>query len=446
MSWNNKVIWTEGMFLQPLHFQQQDRNIQNWVESRCSGLQSYSWGVTHLEIDQQLLTLGKFAITVCRGVFSDGTPFNIPEQHPAPVPLDLSTETKNEIIYLALPVKRGLGKEIAWDTDADELSRYRLQEIELKDTHSQTEQNTTVIQSGELWTRLRPSSKSQDAFVTIPLARVVEQKIDKQVVLDKHFIPSSLFCSASDQLMNYIQEITGIIHHRGEALAKRLGTPGAGGVSEIVDFLLLQIVNRYQPLFNHLSMLKQFHPERLFSIMIQMTGELNTMTQEGSHRPVSLPDYNHEELEECFEPVVAALIQALNWVSETRAINIPLEEHPKQIWTAVIPDRELLKSAEFVLAVSAQMASDLLRSHIPRKTTIATVEKLRDLVMSQVPGIKLSALAVAPRQIPFHKGRVYFELDKNHTLWNELQESGTIAMHFSGEYPEFEIEFWAIRG
>ena len=119
MTWNNKVIWTEGMFLQPLHFQQQDRNFQQWVESRCGGLQSFSWGITHLEIDQQLLTLGKFAITVCRGVFPDGTPFSIPEQHPAPTPLEVSAAAKNEIIYLALPVQRISGKEIAWATDTD---------------------------------------------------------------------------------------------------------------------------------------------------------------------------------------------------------------------------------------------------------------------------------------------------------------------------------------
>jgi type VI secretion system protein ImpJ len=445
MSWNNKVIWTEGMFLQPLHFQQLDRNFQNWIESRCGGLQSFSWGITQLEIDPQLLTLGKFAINVCRGVFPDGTPFSIPDQHPAPIPLDISDETKNEIIYLALPVQRDSGKEIAWNIDTDELSRYRLQEIEISDIHSQSDSSRTVIQSGELWTRLRPSSQQQDAFVTIPLARVVEKKTDKQVVLDQHYISSCLHCGASEQLIDYTQEISGIIHHRGEALAKRLATPGAGGVAEIVDFLLLQIVNRYQPLFHHFSTIKTVHPERLYSVMLQMAGELATMTQI-SHRPISFPDYQHEDLEQCFVPVVAALREALNWVSESRAIPIPLEERPHQIRTGVISDRELLQSADFVLAVGAQMAAGTLRTEIPRKTTIATVEKLRDLVMSQVPGITLNALAVAPRQIPFHKGMIYFELDTNHDLWEELKKSGTIAMHFSGEYPELELEFWAIRG
>lgn len=446
MSWNNKVIWTEGMFLQPSHFQQQDRNIQNWIESRCGGVQVYSWGITHLAIDQQLLSLGKFAVSSCKGVFPDGTPFNIPDQHPLPVPLDIKTDTKNQIVYLALPVKRSAGKEVAWEQNQlDESNRYLMQEIEIKDVHSQSEQNSTVIQSGELWTRLRLSSLSQDAFVTIPIARVLEMKVDKQVVLDANFIPTSLHCQAAEPIMNFIEEISGILHHRGEALAQRLGSPGAGGVSEIVDFLLLQIVNRYEPLFTHWSELKQFHPERLFSVLLQMVGELATITQP-DHRFKAFPAYQHTDLQQSFEPVIAALREALSWVSESRAIPIPLEEHPHQIRTALIKDRQLLTSAEFVLAVGAQLSPDTIRSQLPRQTTIATVEKLRDLVMSQVPGIKLTPMAVAPRQIPYHKGKIYFELDKNHALWKDLQQSGTIAMHFSGEYPGLELEFWAIRG
>jgi type VI secretion system protein ImpJ len=433
------------MFLQPLHFQQLDRNISTWIESRCGGLQSYSWGITHLEIDQELLLLGKVAITVCRGVFPDGTPFNIPDQHTAPEPLDVSSEIKDEIIYLALPVRRVLGKEIAWDKESDELSRYSMQEIEVKDTQSQSEQGGAVIQSGELWMRLRPSSKTQDAYVTIPFARVVEQKKDKRVVLDSQFIPSCLFSSGSEQLANYIEEVAGILHQKGEALANRLGSASAGGVSEIVDFLLLQIVNRYQPLFNHFSTLEQLHPERLYSILIQMAGELATMTQE-NHRPASLPDYQHENLQLSFEPIVISLRAALSWVSETRAISIPIEEHAHQNRTAIVHDKELLKDAEFILAVGAEMTSDKLRSHIPRKTAIATVDKLRDLVMSQVPGIRLNPLAVAPRQIPYHKGMIYFELNKSDELWKSVEESGTIAIHFSGDYPGLELELWAIRG
>ncbi|MGH8559535.1 MAG: type VI secretion system baseplate subunit TssK [Methylococcales bacterium] len=445
MSWNNKVIWTEGMFLRPTHFQQQERHFQHWIEARCAALQCYAWGVIHLEIDQALLTLGKFAVTSCQGVFPDGTPFSIPDHDPAPIPLELSTDTKNRIVYLALPVSRITGKEVSRGTDNDELSRYRMREIEIKDIQSPSSQESVTLESGEIWTRLLLAGHNKGAFLTIPIAKVNEIKADKQVVLDTQFIPTSLHSGAVDQLSSYIREIEGILQHRGAALAQRLGSPGAGGAAEIVDFLFLQIVNRYQPLLTHFASVRQLHPESLYSTLLQMAGELATITKP-EHRPATFPVYCHDDLTACFPPVVIALREALSWVSESRAIPIPLEEHPHQIRTAIIADRKLLQSAEFILAVNAQIPTDKLLNLLPRQTTITTVEKLRDFVMAQVPGIRLVALAVAPRQLPYHKGMTYFGLDKNTALWQELEKSGTIAMHFSGEYPGLELEFWAIRG
>jgi len=48
MSWNSKVIWSEGMFLQPQHLQQHDRYLQRQLETRAAGLHPYSWGFTAL--------------------------------------------------------------------------------------------------------------------------------------------------------------------------------------------------------------------------------------------------------------------------------------------------------------------------------------------------------------------------------------------------------------
>ncbi len=73
------------------------------------------------------------------------------------------------------------------------------------------------------------------------------------------------------------------------------------------------------------------------------------------------------------------------------------------------------------------------------------MEKIRDLVNLQLPGIALQAMPVAPRQIPYHAGFVYFELDRANELWRELQSSGGIAIHQSGEFPGLALEFWAIR-
>ena len=64
----------------------------------------------------------------------------------------------------------------------------------------------------------------------------------------------------------------------------------------------------------------------------------------------------------------------------------------------------------------------------------------------QLKGVPVHAMPVAPRQIPFHAGFVYFELDQTNELWAQLQSSGGIALHLAGEFPGLALEFWAIRG
>ena len=64
----------------------------------------------------------------------------------------------------------------------------------------------------------------------------------------------------------------------------------------------------------------------------------------------------------------------------------------------------------------------------------------------QLPGVVLQPLSVAPRQIPFHSGASYFELEtRNSDLWRQLEQSGGFAMHIAGEFPGLDLAFWAIR-
>jgi type VI secretion system protein ImpJ len=91
------------------------------------------------------------------------------------------------------------------------------------------------------------------------------------------------------------------------------------------------------------------------------------------------------------------------------------------------------------------MPGEALRTRFPTQVKIAPAEKLRDLVNLALPGIGLRAMPVAPRQIPFHAGFSYFELDRGGELWKELEQTGNLAMYIAGEFPALELEFWAIR-
>ena len=78
MSWTSRVVWREGMFLRPQHFQQQDRYLHHLLESRVNMLRPFDWGVGELELDASQLAKGVLRIARCTGIFDDGTPFEIP--------------------------------------------------------------------------------------------------------------------------------------------------------------------------------------------------------------------------------------------------------------------------------------------------------------------------------------------------------------------------------
>jgi type VI secretion system protein ImpJ len=106
MAWKNKVVWSEGMLLQPQHLQQHDRYWESQLESRVAALRPYSWGFSELKIDEHQLGLGKLALRACSGVLPDGTPFVLPADGELPLPLDVAPEARNVLVMLALPLRR----------------------------------------------------------------------------------------------------------------------------------------------------------------------------------------------------------------------------------------------------------------------------------------------------------------------------------------------------
>jgi type VI secretion system protein ImpJ len=178
---------------------------------------------------------------------------------------------------------------------------------------------------------------------------------------------------------------------------------------------------------------------------VMAAGELATFTSV-SKRPVNLPGYVHEKLRESFEPVIAALRTALSAVLEQAAIEIPIEAKRFGLSVATVGDRTLFGSAVFILAARADMPSEELRRRFPSQLKIGAAEKIVELVRLNLPGIGMQPVPVAPRQIPFHAGFVYFELDQSGDMWAQLKSSGGIGLHIGGEFPGLKMEFWAVRG
>jgi type VI secretion system protein ImpJ len=143
--------------------------------------------------------------------------------------------------------------------------------------------------------------------------------------------------------------------------------------------------------------------------------------------------------------VIAALRASLTAVLEQRAIPIPIEAKKYGIFVAAVADPSLYETAAFILAARADLPAEELRRRFPSQLKVGPVERIRDLVNLQLPGVPVQPIPVAPRQIPFHAGFAYFELDQSHQLWEQLKTSGGVALQVAGEFPGLAMEFWAIR-
>ncbi|WP_261845058.1 type VI secretion system baseplate subunit TssK [Aliamphritea ceti] len=446
-----KVIWHEGMFLRPHHFQQFERHVAKELTNRSRDLTPYSWGLSALSINQANLEIGELTLDQCAGVFPDGTGFSTLTGDAPPLSIRVPDAVEDAVVYLAIPLSQHGAAEVGEGDHRNSLIRYLPRTVELLDSSDEQGERSS-IQVGELRMRLFVESARNDdeslrvpqGYTRIAIAHIEEVKGEK-IRLRQAFIPTVLHIGVSRLLSDFVTELHSLVMTRARELAGRVaGGGGKGGVAEVTDFMLLQILNRLDPVLNLLSDLETLHPLALYERLLGMAGELSTFMKKDKRSP-EYPKYEHEALYETFAPLFSDLRDSFGTVLENIAESIALSPPQYGIRAARIHDRALLKSADFVLAVNAQVPQEKLRKQLPAQMKIGPVEQIRELISSALPGIPVSDLPVAPREIPYHAGFTYFQLDTSDPIWKNLDQSGGIAFHIGGDFPGLECQFWAIK-
>jgi len=109
-----KIVWYEGMKLDPHHFQQADRYNHYYINSRISLINSNYWGLKEFQTDLAALAGGTFGIVECIGIMPDGLFFDMPNNDPLPKSRTFeeifsATDEKLEV-FLTIPIELALKK------------------------------------------------------------------------------------------------------------------------------------------------------------------------------------------------------------------------------------------------------------------------------------------------------------------------------------------------
>jgi len=447
MTWTNKVTWSEGLFLRPQLFQQQERYLESYAHKRSAPLSPFFWGFGHFSIDDESLKLGKLVLARASGVFQDGTPFDIPGDSQAPAPLTLLPEHLEQTLYLALPIRTPNSEETTFETTGKSMARFGVFDAELRDANS-IGQGDKPVQLSRLRLAVIPDKEMSKTWIGLPLAKLTTLRSDGGAELAATLIPPVNRYGASETLNRWVSQIHGIAYQRAESLARRLsGIAGSGATqsAEVSDFLLLQILNRYEPLLAHLLKVKETNPEKIYSLLRSLNGELSTYIRIQQRRPNKFSDYDHARPYEIFRPLVDDTRELLNNLLIRSAQSLELTEKAFGMFLASVDPVDIQAFSSLVLAVSASIPPDQLAQNFVAHAKLAASDRLPELVRMHLPGITLRVLPVPPRQIPFNAGFVYFQVEPQGTHWEHLRKHGGIGLHVATTFSNLRMELWGIR-
>jgi len=205
MKLSSKVVWSEGMYIGPHHFQGQNRYFENLVQFVASSLWFAPYGVTGVELDAEALHNGTASLLHACGIFPDGLPFNMPETDVLPEPrsiVDLFPPGRDSVtVLLGVPPQKPQGLNCALDEaetrDCPD-TRY------IADSRIMHDDNTGIderpIQVGRKNLRLVLDTEPFEGLMSLPLARIIRDG-SGHFAYDPHFVPPVLQINASERLM-----------------------------------------------------------------------------------------------------------------------------------------------------------------------------------------------------------------------------------------------------
>lgn len=447
MTKNSRVIWSEGLFLQPQHFQQQERYFDHEIHIRTAHFHGHCHGFHQLQLDPDLLLAGKVGILKASGYFPDGTHFSIPDKDPAPPCLDFANAVKSGKVYLSLAKPHWAGRHLGWtpeETPTNNRSplKYLAETTEISSVYD-PELEPSAVDLARLNLFLSAEHLHQEGHVQLAICEFRESR-NSEIQLIDAFIEPCLCSLQNANIRRILEAVLALLESKINQLRQRRVRKGSHNSSEIGDFLLLQACVQHRLIVAHLLRSKQVHPEAAY---LRLLACLGAVTLYGDDTAADfLPNYDHDNLRLAFDAVFTALRNALAGLHDQHAVQIPLMQKQAGVHLGQITDRTLLVNAHFYLTVHAAAPEELVQRQFPSTVKIGPVEKLRDLVNLNLPGVRLKHVQQAHAALPYYADHLYFQLEtRTDPLWKMLDQTGHIAIHYAGDLPELRLELWAVR-
>ncbi|WP_461538345.1 type VI secretion system baseplate subunit TssK [Spongorhabdus nitratireducens] len=431
----NRVVWQEGMFLSPQHFQQQERYLESYSRQLVSLSSGRPTGFTELVIDQEQLNIGRFMLRRCSGIFPDGTPFC----SQSAIIREIEQAEAGSLIYLALPAIRpgtidtaqaehqnaGACRHISFDHDTPD--------------STDRENEPVALTLSRLNLKLLLPDEEPDTHIRLPVARIQERQNDGRLQLDSSFIPRCLDYRTSQLLKEQVQNLQARMRSRASAMATQIGPHSEQKSFQTMqlEYLWLQALNRYAARLDSICTGEVVRPGELHRELVTMAADLATFS---STLAPEFPPYDFDEPWRAFAPVFTTLQQNLRQARSEKVQSLPWDDslfERRRLLRTRVEDRSLFNDGRFVLAVTSNLGPSRCRELFPATAKLAGNQRIAERVRGALSAVPLLPMQIPPLELKARPDTVYFEVDTSHSLWHELvSHHDAIALHIDEQMPD----------
>lgn len=443
---NAKILWGEGLFLRPQHFQQQDAHAEAMSRRTLLAANSFAWGVRDLDLDADSLKSGVLRFNRIDAIFANGDFFTAPDIDQLPPPLALDTAVAEEgatEFFLALHHINPHGGNSTENTAGSGQARYLIVPRETHDLY--TDAAEADIATLSKIAHLKSANEPRDQFLTLPLVRI-RRTSSNGFEVDSTFLPPSLSLRSAPGLYMLLRRQIDALLAKVDALYGFHREPSKNIIEfrsgDIASFWLLHTASSACATLTHLFRNPDTSPERLFQELLRLAGGLMTFSKACSLN--DLPTYDHGQPGPCFARLDLILRELLDTVISTRYFAIALTQ-PKPAFHAGRLDSEKINAeTAFYLSITAAHPQSEIIESIPLRIKVGSPDDVEKLVLSAMSGVRLSHAAQVPAAIPVRPGACYFALDAHGPLYERMLKAQSVMIYAPESYRDLKIEMIAV--
>ncbi len=447
MKFLSRVVWSEGMYLGPHHFQTQSRYFEDSIAFLAASLWVEPWGLLHAELDQKAIRNGNAVLLHASGIFPDGLTFELPNSDPPPPTRNLievfpSTDAVLPL-YLAVPSRRDNGFDCDLSTIANGAAkgvRFSRMQRTLRDETNGIDERE--IELGQKNIRLMTEAELTQDMLSISIAHVLRDGRG-HLVYDEDFIPTCLRLSASEPLMLLIKRLIETIGEKSGTIARsarRHGRFEAGTAAlDVANYWFLHALHNSIPPLQHLSTTRHAHPEDLFIELSRLAGALCTFAVDSD--PRQLPSYDHRNPGPAFRALDAHIRRHLEIVVPSNTVTLDFHPIEPYIQAADVLDERCLRRARWVFGVRSGLGESELLNLVPRLVKVCSSRFVPELVKRALPGMTLTHLPVPPTALRAEVDMQYFAVETTGPCWEHILQTRKVGVYIPGEIskPEFDL-------